>query len=176
MSRLVLLLLCTVGLAACGDVNKTATNPTQNSNRAAPVENSTGVCSMDNSDRKKFEYLRNPVPSEFRSITPPDLTDADLIAKGKELYENPQTGNCINCHGPKGRGDGWLSSEYYDPPVADLTTTEFQNAVTDQYIYWRIKYPYTSRAYYESGMLGFPGGTTEQVWALVAYVRSLRGK
>lgn len=120
------------------------------------------------------DVLRNPVPQQFQSKNAPDLTDANLIAQGKELYNDAAKGNCVSCHGDAGKGDGQLAVNYSDPKVADLTTAAFQDAVSDQYIFWRIKEPVASRAYPASGMLGFPSGTDEQIWSIVAYVRSLK--
>jgi len=39
------------------------------------------------------------------------------LARGKKLYEK----YCMACHGPQGRGDGAVQ---FDPPVADLTSSE----------------------------------------------------
>jgi mono/diheme cytochrome c family protein len=39
------------------------------------------------------------------------------LARGKTLYEK----YCLACHGPLGRGDGAVQ---FDPPVADLTSSE----------------------------------------------------
>lgn len=39
------------------------------------------------------------------------------LARGKKLYEK----YCLACHGPQGRGDG---ATQFDPPVADLTSSE----------------------------------------------------
>jgi mono/diheme cytochrome c family protein len=39
------------------------------------------------------------------------------LARGKNLYEK----YCLACHGPLGRGDGAVQ---FDPPVADLTSSE----------------------------------------------------
>lgn len=39
------------------------------------------------------------------------------LARGKRLYEK----YCLACHGPQGRGDGAVQ---FDPPVADLTSSE----------------------------------------------------
>ena len=39
------------------------------------------------------------------------------LARGKKLYEK----YCLACHGPAGRGDGAVQ---FDPPVADLTSSE----------------------------------------------------
>ncbi|MCB9893042.1 MAG: cytochrome c [Planctomycetes bacterium] len=126
---------------------------------------------------KKEETLRMPVPAEFKDKKPPkDLTDADFIAKGKDLYHDATKANCIMCHGEGGKGDGPQAANYTDPKVADLTSAAFQDAVTDQYIFWRITDPNNSKAYPNSAMLGYPAGSEEDHWALVAYVRSLKGK
>lgn len=39
------------------------------------------------------------------------------LARGKLVYEK----YCLACHGPQGRGDG---ATQFDPPVADLTSSE----------------------------------------------------
>jgi mono/diheme cytochrome c family protein len=39
------------------------------------------------------------------------------LPRGKKLYEK----YCLACHGPLGRGDGAVR---FDPPVADLTSSE----------------------------------------------------
>lgn len=39
------------------------------------------------------------------------------LVRGKKLYEK----YCLACHGPLGRGDGAVR---FDPPVADLTSSE----------------------------------------------------
>lgn len=48
----------------------------------------------------------------------PGFTASDRnLARGKKLYEK----YCLACHGPQGRGDG---ATQFDPPVADLTSSE----------------------------------------------------
>jgi mono/diheme cytochrome c family protein len=48
----------------------------------------------------------------------PGLTAGERnLARGKNLYEK----YCLACHGPQGRGDG---ATQFDPPVADLTSSE----------------------------------------------------
>lgn len=39
------------------------------------------------------------------------------VPRGKKVYEK----YCLACHGPQGRGDG---ATQFDPPVADLTSSE----------------------------------------------------
>src|SRR5690606_28296164 len=87
------------------------------------------------------DTMRLPVPDDFKSKTAPDLTDADLIEKGKALYLDPVKANCIMCHGESGKGDGPQAASYTDPVVPDLTDATMHDSVTDQYIFWRIKEP-----------------------------------
>ncbi|MGQ0694928.1 MAG: c-type cytochrome [Nitrospiraceae bacterium] len=48
----------------------------------------------------------------------PGLTAGERnLARGKKLYEK----YCLACHGPEGLGDG---ATQFDPPVADLTSSE----------------------------------------------------
>lgn len=50
--------------------------------------------------------------------TAPGLTAGELnLSRGKKVYEK----YCLACHGPQGRGDG---TTQFDPPVADLTSSE----------------------------------------------------
>lgn len=51
------------------------------------------------------------IPMDGLMATEPDL------GRGKKLYEK----YCQACHGPQGRGDGVTT---FDPPVADLTSSE----------------------------------------------------
>ena len=122
------------------------------------------------------DTMRLPVPDDFKSKTPPDLTDADLIEKGKALYLDPVKANCIMCHGEDGKGQTKMAEQYTDPAVADLTKAAMHDSVTDQYLFWRVKEPAKSKAYPNSAMLGFPAGSDEEIWSIVAYVRSLKGK
>lgn len=50
------------------------------------------------------------------SATGSDAGERNL-SRGKTLYEK----YCLACHGPMGRGDGAVR---FDPPVADLTSSE----------------------------------------------------
>lgn len=121
------------------------------------------------------DVLRNPVPQNFKDMSPPDLSDTDLIAQGEALYNDPAKGNCVMCHGKSGKADGPQAANYSDPAVSDLSAATFQDAVSDQYIFWRIKEPVKSKANPNSGMLGYSAGSDDQIWSMVAYVRSLKG-
>lgn len=134
----------------------------------------TALAQDEKPEEKTDEVKRLEVPKAFADKKAPDLTDADLIAKGKKFYSDPTKANCAACHGEGGKGDGLLAPNYVDPAVTDLTTAEFHDAVTDQYIFWRIKEPVQSRAEPNSGMLGWPSAKDEDIWAVVAFVRSLK--
>lgn len=49
--------------------------------------------------------------------TPGFTAEERNLARGKKLYEK----YCLACHGPQGKGDG---ATQFDPPVADLTSSE----------------------------------------------------
>ena len=155
------LLMCgSLALAACGGGGKT--NEGGGGNKAGGSSTAS--------------HKRLPVPDEYKSKKPPkDLSDADLIAAGKKLYHDGNTANCVMCHGEGGKGDGPQSDNYKDPAVSDLTAASFQDEVSDEYIFWRIAKPNESKAYPNSGMLGYPAGSEEDNWAITAYVRSLKG-
>jgi mono/diheme cytochrome c family protein len=136
-----------------------------------------GKPSNEGSKAKKDDTMRLPVPADYASKQPTTaLTDANFIKDGEKLFHDAGKGNCIMCHGEGGKGDGPQAPNYTDPNVADLTNPAFQDAVTDQYIFWRIKDVAASKAYPNSGMLGYPNGSDAEIWSLVAYVRSLKGK
>jgi mono/diheme cytochrome c family protein len=130
----------------------------------------------NNAPAKVVPILRKVVPPAFKGSNPPeglDLTSVDVIAAGKKTFEsNPP--NCFNCHGMGGKGDGPLGAEA-NPKPTDLTSAEFQTGAADDYIFWRVK---TGGEGGPAGtvMTGFPGATDEEIWAVVAYVRSLKGK
>jgi mono/diheme cytochrome c family protein len=167
MGRGLLMLGFVTLLLGCGGANAPAPAPVGN----VPVGNAPGApASKDGVERK-------PVPAEFAAKQPPrPLTDPALIALGKELYHDAARANCTLCHGDTGKGDGFLAKSYEDPAVPDITGAAMHDSVTDQYIYWRLAKPFESKVKDFSSMNGYPTGTEEELWALVAYVRSLRGE
>lgn len=167
MTRL-LLLGCLLCLAACGGGahgNNTApVSPAANAAADAGPVNTDGV-------------ERKPVPAEFAAKRPPrPLSDSALIAMGDELYHDAARANCVLCHGTGGKGDGFMAKSYEDPAVPDLTSIAMHDSISDQYIYWRLAKPFESKVKDYSSMNGYPTGSEEELWALVAYVRSLKGK
>src|SRR5581483_10526801 len=47
------------------------------------------------------------------------------IAKGRQVYE----ANCVQCHGPSGKGDGY-GAPFLVPPPRDLTLGQFKFRTT----------------------------------------------
>lgn len=132
-----------------------------------------------NGPAKAPPILRKAVPPEYKDAKPPegfDMASAENIKAGEDLFQNPlPKGNCASCHGTGGKGDGPQGAAL-DPKPTDLTSAEFQTGAKDDYIHWRIK----------TGGIGGPAGSAmtgfvsaendTQIWQLVAYVRSLKGK
>lgn len=113
---------------------------------------------------------RADVPDEFKKKVAPDLKDQELIDAGKKAYDS----NCAGCHGETGKGDG-KKADKLDPRPTDLTSAEFQDSVTDQYILWRIKTG--AKTYAGEGtskMKSVSAAGDERLWQFTAYVRSLR--
>jgi mono/diheme cytochrome c family protein len=124
---------------------------------------------------------RPPVPEEYKGITPPegmDLNDPAVIAAGKAHFNNVMTANCSGCHGDKGKGDG-AAGKALDPKPRDLTDPAFQDVVANDYLFFRIKSGstgYKDPSGKVSAMTGFPTAKSdEEIWQVVAYVRSLKG-
>ncbi len=90
-----------------------------------------------------------------------------VLAAGKKIF----SGKCERCHGKAGKGNGADSDPKYREDM-DLTAPEHADRNPDGVIFYRIwngrsspKMPVFSKEL-----------SKEQVWALVAYVQTLRGK
>jgi putative copper resistance protein D len=97
--------------------------------------------------------MKNPVPISAASL-----------AVGKRLYLT----NCSSCHGPLGKGDG-KAGELLTPKPADLTDTTWKHGGMEADVFMTIRDGAKG-----TGMKGFGGRlTTQELWQLVNYVRSL---
>ena len=113
------------------------------------------------------------------SLTPPFLdtpvaprpaTTADLVEKGKRLY----AANCIQCHGPEGKGDGY-GAPFLVPSPRDFTSGQFKfrttasgSLPTDEDLFRTI-----SRGADGTGMPPWKYLLPdEDRWALVEYVKT----
>jgi high-affinity iron transporter len=87
------------------------------------------------------------------------------LAAGKTIFEK----NCIQCHGPRGAGDGPLAKTIHPPPEA-IGSAATMNAVSPALVYRVISV----------GVAGTPmpawatALSPDERWAVAAYVNSLR--
>ena len=99
---------------------------------------------------------KNPLPA-----------DAATLATGKGIYKD----KCQRCHGPGGLGDG----EDADPDARgdmDLTLGKRADRNPDGVVYYKV-----SNGRRKPKMPAFKEELSEQqIWAVVAYVQSLRKK
>jgi len=102
-----------------------------------------------------------PVPADFAGKTNP--LDASASSAGADVFKV----NCESCHGPQGHGDGPAGAAL-DPAPKDLA--ELQIAAEDDYLFWRI-----STGKEGTSMVAWKGVLTdEQIWQVIAFIRTLR--
>jgi len=102
-----------------------------------------------------------PVPAEYAGAVSP--LGADAATAGADVFKT----NCEACHGPQGHGDGPAGAAL-DPQPKNLS--ELAAAVGDDYLYWRVN---TGKE--GTSMVAWKGILTdEQIWQVVAYVRTLK--
>jgi mono/diheme cytochrome c family protein len=88
---------------------------------------------------------------------------ARAVESGRIVY----LGACSQCHGADADGKGWLGTLTY-PPASALNDADTQ-AWSDAELYWII-----ANGLSFTGMPGFQDRLSEeQIWAVVAYLRSL---
>ena len=113
----------------------------------------------DNGTPQEIGSLES-VPAEYAGMTNP--LSAEASAEGAKIFKS----NCETCHGPQGHGDGPIG-EALDPKPQNLA--ELQTVVADDHLYWRIAEgsPGTSMPPWKNIL------TEEQIWQLVAFIRTL---
>lgn len=98
------------------------------------------------------------VPAEYAG-----KSGTGSAAAGKEIY----TLNCEACHGAAGHGDG-PAGVALNPPPRNLP--ELIPQVGDDYLFWRV-----STGVQGTSMVAWAGVLTEQqIWDVIAYVRTLK--
>jgi mono/diheme cytochrome c family protein len=130
-------------IAACAGPEPPATTPTP-----TPAATSTPAASSVTRD------TINPLPDLARAA-----------AAGQTFYQQ----NCAMCHGDKGGGDGPLSASL--TPKPESLTSELVTQAPDGEIFLTIK-----NGKMREGKATMPpvrGLSDEEIWQVVAYVRSL---
>ena len=105
------------------------------------------------------------IPPEAKTVTNPLPVDDKLLAAGKATFKS----KCSRCHGPGGKGDGPDA----DPEHADdmnLTNPERAVRNPDGVVFYKV---WNGRQ--KPKMPTFKTEMTQdEVWAVVAYVQTLR--
>ena len=105
------------------------------------------------------------LPPEAQTMKNPLAVDATLVASGKALFKD----KCQKCHGPQGKGDGPDA----DPDVAedmDLTNAKRASRNTDGVVFYKA---WNGRRKPKMPAVK-DDMTKDQLWAVVAYVQTLR--
>lgn len=107
------------------------------------------------------------VPPSAASETSPFTATASVLAAGKKVYSS----KCQRCHGASGKGDGQDAEKKYQKDM-DLTVAARAADNPDGVVFYKVwngrtnpKMPVFSEEL-----------SKEQVWAVVAYVQSLRAR
>jgi DMSO reductase family type II enzyme heme b subunit len=120
-----------------------------------------------------LELFKDEAPTQQVVVgSPPDVT-AELIAKGKDLYQSKK---CWDCHGQQGRGDGPAANRQKDDWGYPIRPVDFTKS-------WRFRAGDRIEDIYRTFTTGFNGTpmpsfvkaipAAEDRWALAAYVKSL---
>ncbi len=106
-----------------------------------------------------------PVPEKYAKMTNPVKGDAETIKAAKALW----TKHCQSCHGKTGLGDGTKAAQL-ETELADFTTDEVQSQ-TDGALFYK-----TLEGRDEMPSFKKKISDEEEIWQLIAYVRSMKGK
>jgi len=149
IARLLALVLALALLSACGGEESSAPAPKPNPPAAAPAP------------------APAPTPPSAPAPAPAAAAKPDA-ARGATLY----AANCASCHGPTGAGDG-PAAVALEPKPARHSDGAYMNALSNEHLFRVIKEG--GAAVGKSPLMAPWGGmlSDEQIWDLVAYVRSL---
>jgi mono/diheme cytochrome c family protein len=117
--------------------------------------------------------LRPRVPQDqiaaARTVTNPLAADAEIIAKGKTLYEGKAF--CKVCHGPDGKGLGAdiAPGSLKGPLPRNFTDKKWQAARTDGELFWILRNGSKGTAMAPFIPLVL---TEEEAWQVLRYIRA----
>ena len=105
---------------------------------------------------------------QARALTSPLPESADIVEKGKALYEGK--GTCVTCHGTTGRGDG-PGAAGLDPSPRNFHHHGFWRHRTEGEVFGVIKHGSPG-----TGMIGFGSMLSdEEIWTIIEYERNFAG-
>jgi mono/diheme cytochrome c family protein len=123
----------------------------------------------DNKDKGGEAALTRPEAKDPYKGKTNTKTSAEDVAEGKKIFD----AQCALCHGEKGDGDS-PAGKALTPPAANFTDAKLQDAMKDDYMFWRIREGGAAMGY--TGMTPFNADTLkdDQVWQVISYIRSLK--
>lgn len=109
-----------------------------------------------------FAQVVNVPPDILTGKNPLPMTEA-VLARGRTAF----TQNCVQCHGPTGKGDGPMAGMLKEPP-ADLSNGSVVGPLTDGEIFWVVtKGSPPAMPAFESKL------ANQERWSLVHFLRNL---
>ena len=121
----------------------------------------------------ELDILKPRVPADqiaaAKAMKPPFPVTADMIAKGKEVFNG--AGTCYTCHGQAGDGNG-PGAAGMDPSPRNFTNKQFEQVRTIGEMFWVI----SNGSPLQPAMVGFVSAgqiTEKQAWEAALYERSL---
>jgi len=140
--------------------------------RLAVIQYIKYILAVDRSDPKKpYAYFTEEPPGQPLYIGPPPAASADLLAHGKQVWQNAK---CYECHGQTGEGNGEKVGDLKDDlgfPMrpANLTSGQFKSGPMVEDIFRTVS----------TGLSGTPMPSFKDSlpeadrWALAYYILSL---
>ena len=94
--------------------------------------------------------------------------DAGQVAAGKTIFRD----KCASCHGHADEGRS-PRADFFQPPAPDFTAPNYRTS-DPAYLFWRIETGKTVEPYLSQGsvMPAWSGLPEQEIWALVAYLKS----
>lgn len=116
---------------------------------------------------------RDSLPDYPRRIPPVELLLAPAAqAAGSQLFARL----CVGCHGAMDEGRS-SRADFFQPPAPDFHQTRYRD-LDPAYLYWRIETGKNAEPFRRRGSVmpaWGPNLSEEQIWQLVAYLRSRAG-
>lgn len=103
---------------------------------------------------------------------PPALAEASQQAAGRQLFAQL----CASCHGGLAEGRS-PRADFFQPPAPDFRQPRYRS-LDPAYLYWRIETGKNAEPFRSRGSVmpaWGPNLTEQQLWQLVAYLRSRAG-
>ncbi|MGE0129935.1 MAG: cytochrome c [Blastocatellales bacterium] len=106
-------------------------------------------------------------PADVANLVNPAKSNPDAVKMGRELYMQ----KCVDCHGKKGEGNGWMSGNTKrdgKPLPPTNLASQMTQANTDGELFWKIT---NGRSPMPAHRVRFDD---EQRWQIVTYLRTLK--